>query len=134
MINRPCLCAAFWSVVLAAALVAAGSWTNGALADGHISFKEDVVPIIQIRCLECHQKGGMGYEQSGLDLSTYDGLMKGTKHGPVVVQRSAMTSNLITVIDGRTDPKLWMPHKRQRMSKCERLTFRSWVNQGAKNN
>lgn len=134
MITRRCLYAAFWSVLLAASLIAASSWTNGVLAGGHISFTDDVFPIIEIRCLECHQKGGMGYEASGLDLSTYDGLMKGTKYGPVVVPRSAMTSNLITVIDGRTDPALHMPHKRKRMSKCERLTFRSWVNQGANNN
>ncbi len=134
MINRRCLYATFWSVVLSAFLLAASSWTNGALAGGHLSFKEDVFPIIEIRCLECHQKGGIGYEKSGLDLSTYDGLMEGTKHGPVVVPRSAMTSNLISVIDGRTDPALHMPLKRKRMSKCERLSFRSWVNQGAKDN
>jgi hypothetical protein len=134
MINRRCLYAAFWSVVLSAFLVAVSSWTNGALAGGHVSFKEDIFPIIEIRCLECHQKGGMGYEKSGLDLRTYEGLMKGTRYGPVVVPRSAMTSNLITVIDGRTAPELWMPHKRKRMSKCERLTFRAWVNQGAKDN
>jgi hypothetical protein len=123
-----------WIAALAALLLAGFSSTDRALAGGHISFKEDVFPIIEIRCLECHQPEGSGYEASGLDLRTYDGLMKGTKHGPVVVPRSAMTSNLISVIDGRTDPKLHMPHERKRMSKCERLTFRAWVNQGAKEN
>ena len=71
---------------------------------------------------------------SGQPLRTYDGLMNGTKHGPVLVPRSAFTSNLIAVIDGRTDPSIWMPHKKKRMTKCERLIFRFWVNQGANDN
>jgi hypothetical protein len=133
MNTRHHLHALAWIAALAALLLIGISSTGRALAD-HLSFKEDVFPIIEIRCIECHQPEGSGYEISGLDLRTYEGLMKGTKHGPVVVPRSAMTSNLISVIDGRTDPKLHMPHERKRMSKCERLTFRHWVNQGAKDN
>lgn len=116
-------------------MFAAGAWLpQTAVADTHVSFLEDLYPIIQVRCLSCHQPNGPGYEKSGLDLRTYEGLMKGTKHGPVVVPRSAFTSNLIAVIDGRTDPSLQMPHKKKRMTKCERLIFRFWVSQGAKNN
>ena len=109
-------------------------WPTLALGAEYVSFKEDLFPILQNRCLECHQPGGEGYEKSGLDLRSYEGLMKGTKYGPVVVPRQAFASTLIAVIDGRTDPKLWMPHNRKRMTKCERLIFRFWVNQGAKNN
>jgi hypothetical protein len=60
--------------------------------------------------------------------------MKGTKHGAVVTPGRAFESNLVAVIDQRTDPELWMPHNRKRMSKCERLLIRFWVNQGAKDN
>jgi len=122
------------SAGFSALIVAAISSAGAASAQGQISFKEDVFPILELRCLECHQPEGAGYEASGLDLRTYEGLMKGTKHGPIVVPRSAMTSNLITVIDGRTDPALHMPLQRRRMSKCERLMLRTWVNQGANNN
>ncbi len=123
-----------WSTIPAVVLVAGICATTAALAGDSISFEEDVFPVIELRCLDCHQPGGKGYETSGLDLRTYEGLMKGTKHGPVVVPRSAVTSNLITVIDRRTDPELWMPHQKKRLSKCERLIFRFWVSQGAKNN
>ncbi|MBF0563356.1 MAG: hypothetical protein HQL37_15400, partial [Alphaproteobacteria bacterium] len=37
------------------------------------SFSEDVMPILQVRCLECHKPGAAGYEKSGLDLRTYEG-------------------------------------------------------------
>jgi hypothetical protein len=119
--------------VFATALLAA-SWWSGAAYGHELSYKEDVFPIIEIRCLECHKPGGVGYETSGLDLRTYEGLMKGTKHGPMVLPRRATESNLIAVIDGRTSPELRMPHNRKRMSKCERLIFRFWINQGARNN
>lgn len=121
-------------IAFLSAALAGGMWSSSASAQDVVSFTEDVYPILELRCMECHQPGGVGYEQSGLDLRTYDGLMKGTKHGPIVVPGSAFTSNLIAVIDGRTDPALRMPHNRRRMSKCERLLLRFWVSQGAKDN
>lgn len=99
-----------------------------------VSFGEDIFPIIQLRCLECHKPGGPGYEKSGLDMRTYDSLMKGTKHGSIITPGQAFESNLIAVIDRRTSPKIWMPNNRKRVSKCERLLLRFWVNQGARNN
>jgi mono/diheme cytochrome c family protein len=45
------------------------------------SFSEDILPIFRGRCASCHQSGGAGYEKSGLDLTTYEGLMKGTNFG-----------------------------------------------------
>jgi len=99
-----------------------------------ISFAEDVMPVLQLRCVECHQTGGDGFEKTGLDLISYAGLMKGTKHGPVVVPRSAVTSSLMAVLDHRTDKKIWMPHQRRKLSSCERRAVRFWINQGALNN
>ncbi len=120
-------------VLGAAAVTMMFSGTTDAVAQT-FTFKEDVFPIIQIRCLECRQPGGKGYEKSGLDLRTYEGLMKGTKHGPIVVPRSPVTSSLVAIIEGRVDPKIRMPHDRKRLSKCERQAFRHWISQGARNN
>ncbi len=116
------------------AVFAGGLWAFGAVAQEATSYKEDVFPIIELRCLECHVPGGEGYESSGLDLRTFDSLMKGTKHGPVVVPRSAFESNLIAVIDHRTAEEIRMPHNAKKMSKCERFAIRAWINQGAHDN
>ena len=117
-----------------AALLVAGGWSSVAIAGEVVSFKEDVFPIIEVRCLECHKPGGSGYESSGLDMRSYEALMKGTEHGSMVTPGSPFESNLIAVIDQRTDSEIWMPHDRKRLSKCERLLFRFWVSQGAKDN
>src|SRR3974390_288691 len=43
-----------------------------------MSFREDVMPIFVGRCVACHQAGGEGTQKSGLDLSSYAGVMTGT--------------------------------------------------------
>ena len=64
-------------------------------ARGSMSFSEDVVPIFKGYCESCHQRGGQGYAASGLDLTSYDGLMKGTKFGPMVVPGKPDQSNRV---------------------------------------
>src|SRR5262245_32752649 len=91
------------------------------------SFSEDVMPIFRGRCLGCHQPGGEGYEKSGLDLSTYQGLMKGTKFGPMIVPRDPDSSNLVWLLDWRASPQLRMPHGRKKLSTCDRNTIRAWI-------
>ena len=127
----------YWPAVQAVAIgtaLVAGFWTFAANAQEMVSFKEDVYPILELRCLECHQPGGYGYQVSGFDMRTYENLMKGTRHGPIIVPRDAFGSNLIAAIDRRTDPALWMPHNQKKLSKCERLALRFWVSQGANDN
>lgn len=118
-------------ILLLSTMALAGALTVSD-AGAETSFKEDVYPIIQIRCLSCHQPGGEGYEKSGLDLRTYESLMKGTKFGPVVIPGDTLESNLLVMIEGRA--KIRMPHNRKPLSNCERLIFRSWIQQGARNN
>lgn len=121
-----------WAAGVTAA--AAVAMAANAFAEEPISYKEDVAPIVQIRCLECHQPGGDGFVKSGLDLSSYAGLMKGTKFGPVVVPGDALTSNFLVVVDGRASQAIRMPHDRKKLTKCEIDILRRWISTGAKNN
>lgn len=122
------------SLLAAAALaIAAGSNAAGA-AEEVVSYKLDVQPILNARCVECHQPGGQGYQASGLDLTSYAGLMKGTKHGPIVTPGDPLTSNLIVLVEGRADPKMRMPHGQRPLLKEQTDILRKWVKQGAKDN
>jgi hypothetical protein len=98
------------------------------------SFAEDIFPIFKGRCVECHQPGGQGYETSGLDLRSYEGLMKGTKFGAMVVPGDPDLSNLMWLLDWRASPKLQMPHGSKKLSTCDRDEIRRWIREGAKNN
>ncbi len=99
-----------------------------------MSFAEDVFPIFKGRCVSCHQPVGEGYEKSGFDLTTYEGLMKGTKYGPMVIPRDPETSNLMWLLDWRASPQLRMPHGQKKLSTCDRDAIRTWIREGAKNN
>ncbi len=99
---------------------------------GQISFKEDVRPILQIRCLECHSGNGQGVVESGLNLESYESLMRGTRFGPIVIPGNAMVSNLNVLVEGRAGIR--MPHNRKRLTSCETTILHDWVNQGARNN
>ena len=118
----------------AAVAALAGTWATALAAQEVISFADDVMPILEVRCLECHKPGGDGFETSGLDLSSYEGLMKGTKFGPIVDPGNAIMSNLIVVVEGRAAPEIRMPHSRKKLTRCEISILRRWVNAGAKDN
>lgn len=97
-----------------------------------LSFAEDIAPIFRGWCVSCHQPGGQGYNASGLDLTSYDGVMKGTKFGPMVIPGQPDSSNLFVLIDGRA--KIQMPYGHRLLSTCLRQNVWTWIFQGAKNN
>ena len=119
---------------LCLAAVAASASPSVAAAADPVSFKNHVLVIIDNRCLACHRPGGDGFEKSGLDLRTYASLMKGTKHGPVVVPGDAFVSNLNVLVEGRAAKGIRMPHNQQPLSPHEIDIFRRWVDEGARNN
>jgi hypothetical protein len=100
-----------------------------------VSFSKDIRPIIEANCIKCHATGGQGFEASGLNMQSYESLMKGTKFGPVIKAEDALSSTLMILIDGRADPSINMPHGDNEPLSGEQIKlFELWINQGAKNN
>ena len=133
--NRMMRGISYFSVcALTGTLVAAAASAGSARAAEEVSYTLDVHPIIESRCTSCHAPGGAGYQQSGLDLTSYQGLMKGTKHGPIVVPGDPFTSNLNVLVEGRASTKLRMPHNQRPLLQAQQKILADWVRQGAKNN
>ena len=108
---------------------------HAAAAQPPVSFQEDVVPIFLGRCVSCHAApSGEGYQASGLDLTTYKGVMAGTRFGPMVIAGDPDSSNLMRLLDWRTSAALRMPHNKKQLSSCDRTAIRDWIRQGAKDN
>lgn len=100
-----------------------------------VSYSQNVRPIIDQYCIGCHQAGGKGFEASGFNLETYEGLMKGTFNGPMVIAGDSLGSNMLVLMEGRADPSIKMPHGTSESASKEQLdTIRSWIDQGAQNN
>ena len=122
------------TAMLGAGLAIPGSTEVCAAAAPKTSFAQDVMPIFKGRCVECHQAGGAGFEKSGLDLSSYDGVMKGTKFGKMVIPKDPDSSNLLRLLDHRVAPEIRMPHGAKKLSTCDRDEIRRWIREGALNN
>ncbi len=121
-------------VAMAAALTVS-SLAIAASKQPEVSYKKDVTPIIHDYCQSCHEPGGKGFEASGLDMSSYDSLMKGTKFGPIVKPGDSFTSILIQVIEGRVHASIKMPYGMNGgLAKDKIAVLKKWVKQGAKNN
>jgi hypothetical protein len=135
-------------IILAAAAAAA---LLPACAKREVSYRNDVQPILQDNCAPCHNPSGIGYAVSGFSVATYAAVMKGTKHGPMVIPGQSSQSNLVWLLEHRAHQQVNMPkiceETGQALGKCEiagtyalelpesevRLIAR-WVDQGAKDN
>lgn len=103
--------------------------------NGGISYKNDIFPILHDYCLSCHQPGGKGDEKSGLDMSTYQSLMKGTKFGSVIKPGDSFTSVIIQVIEGRVHESVKMQlGMNGGLARDKIEILKKWVDQGAKDN
>ena len=103
-------------------------------SDPVVGYSAQVEPVLEKRCMECHQPGGKGYEQSGLDMSSHAALMRGTRFGSIIEPGEPLNSVLNQLVEGRADPSIKMPHGRASLPDGEIALLREWVAQGASNN
>jgi hypothetical protein len=115
------------------ALVAA-TLCLAACGQKEVSYRADVAPILKQYCLECHVEGGDGYAKSGLLMSSYDALMKGTQFGSIIKPGDGLSSVLIMLVEGRVDASIRMPHGKTPLPKDKAETLKRWVVEGARNN
>ncbi len=95
-------------------------------APAPVSFANDILPILENRCIECH---GGRRTREGLDMKTYESLMQGSENGPVVIPGSAEESLLVELI-----VKGEMPDRGPKVTPAELKLIIDWINQGALNN
>ncbi len=98
-----------------------------------LTYQASIKPILEANCVKCHVPGGEGYEKSGLRMDSYEGLMKGTKYGAVVIPGSSVGSTLYRLVSGQADPSIRMPHGQASLPDADVATIAAWIDQGAKN-
>lgn len=91
-----------------------------------VSFANDVLPILQNRCRNCH---GGNQTEEGLALLTYDDVMKGSDNGLVVSPGNAGDSLLVELVANQK-----MPKRGPKLTPAQVQLLTDWVNQGALNN
>lgn len=99
---------------------------SGVHSAGEVDFVHDVQPILKAHCTSCH---GDNSTAAGLDLRSYESLMKGGISGKAVAPKSAKTSlllNRILGIGGERMPMGFAP-----LDDAKVATIRAWIDQGA---
>lgn len=91
-----------------------------------VSFANDVMPIIESRCVNCH--GGRRIEE-GLLMRTYEEIMAGSENGPVLVPGDVANSKLVELV---TNQK--MPKRGPKLTPPQVQIITDWVAAGAPNN
>jgi len=91
-----------------------------------VSFTNDVFPIINSRCINCH--GGDRIEE-GLVFLTYDDIMAGSNNGPVVIPGDVENSLLVELVATKE-----MPKRGPKLTPPQVEIITEWVAAGAPNN
>jgi hypothetical protein len=91
-----------------------------------VSFLNNVLPILQSRCVNCH--GGQD-TKAGLSLATYESLMAGSENGAVIVPGDSANSFLIQQIQNGK-----MPKRGPKLTPDQLQILISWIMTGALNN
>lgn len=100
---------------------------------GIISFKDDVMPIFQKKCMNCHNTEDES--PSGFYLDNYAELMKGdSRNGPVVIPKKGEESILILKLRGTATFGKQMPRGKIVLDANIIDMISKWIDQGAKNN
>jgi len=93
---------------------------------GEVSFANDVLPIIESRCVNCH--GGDRIEAELL-MRTYDEIMAGSENGAVVIPGDVEGSLLVELIANKK-----MPKRGPKLTPPQVQLISDWVAAGAPNN
>lgn len=92
-----------------------------------ISWTNDVLPIFDEACLECHRPGDLDAE---LDMTTVAGLLKGgEKYGPAIVPGEPDKSTIILYSRGLLQPQ--MPKDEWPLDEEQVHVLRMWIAAGA---
>ena len=91
-----------------------------------ITFTEDIRPIFERSCWNCH---GEASQLSGLDLRSRDAAITGGTRGSALVPGRADESRLYRVLAGLDDPP--MPMGGDGLSEVEVAAVRTWIDSGA---
>src|SRR5438445_13716004 len=93
-----------------------------AQAQDKITYQDHVLPIVEANCSKCHNADK---KKADLELTSYQGILKGSGSGPVVLSGSADGSKLWKALTHSEEP--YMPPNRAKLDDKELDLFKKWI-------
>lgn len=100
--------------------------TEPAVAGATVSFANDILPLLESRCVNCH--GGDKVEE-GLTLTSHASIIAGSENGDVITPGDAANSLLAELVSNQK-----MPKRGPKLTPPQVQIIVDWINQGALNN
>jgi uncharacterized membrane protein len=97
-------------------------------ATAKVDFTKQVKPIIQERCVMCHNKATMPNRHS---FESRELVMNGDSKGPIIIPGDADGSRFIVAIVVPDVHETAMPPVSSRITKAETETLKQWISEGA---
>ena len=94
-------------------------------AEDKINYADQVLPLVEANCSKCHNSDK---KKADLDLTSYQGALKGSGSGAVVVSGSPDGSKLWKALTHAEEP--FMPPNRPKLSDKELDVFKKWITDG----
>ncbi len=113
------------SASLRSSLLLLATGASIASAQEKITYQDHVRPILENRCLNCHNPDK---KKGGLDLSTFPATMAGGSGGASIEPGDAQASKLFQVIIHTAEP--FMPPKSDKLPQAEADVIAKWIQGG----
>ena len=111
---------------------------QGLSVNAEISFEKEVLPIIQDRCLKCHQypyidekSGKVKKPKADLLMESAASIMKGSENGEVILPGKPEESSFYKLITLAEDDDDIMPPKGEPLTQPQIATIKQWIAEGA---
>ena len=98
-----------------------GATALAATAQEKVTYQDQILPLVENNCAKCHNPDK---KKGDLDLTSYNGVMKGGGSGPVVVSGNSDSSKLWKCITHAEEPTM-PPNKK--LADKEIDTFKKWI-------
>jgi WD40 repeat protein len=95
---------------------------SSAVAQEKITYQDNVLPLIEANCSKCHNPDK---KKADLDLTSFQGALKGSGSGPIVLSSNPDGSKLWKALNHSEEP--FMPPNRPKLGDKELETFKKWI-------
>src|SRR5207245_10484539 len=90
------------------------------------TYTGQVEPILRQKCFPCHSSAS---KMGGLVMESYESLLKGGGHGPVIVPGKSSESRVVLMLEGKVQPR--MRFRLDALPVADTAAIKAWIDAGA---